>query len=85
MLGGLKCYFLRVAACLYAWLALLGHMGGLKGFARSLAGLNCPIRLRISLLYSFTGFAVWQNLQTKNYLYFGHVIGLERKMFHMPG
>jgi hypothetical protein len=41
---------LRDAACLGAWLVLLGLRGDLGGFARELAGLNCPNRPRIRLL-----------------------------------
>jgi hypothetical protein len=36
---------LRVAACLGAWLAIPDLSGDLGGFARELAGLNCPICL----------------------------------------
>jgi len=41
------------AACLGAWLALLGLRRDLGGFARLLAGLNFPNRLKIVLLRSF--------------------------------
>jgi hypothetical protein len=45
----LKAVCLRIAACLGAWLAFLGHWGDLGAFARDLAGLNY----------------LWQNFQKK--------------------
>jgi hypothetical protein len=41
---------LRVAACLGAWLALLGHWDDLGGFTRELVDLSFPICPRIRLL-----------------------------------
>jgi hypothetical protein len=50
-------------ACFDVWLALQDLRGNLGGFARELAGLNCPICFRIHFILSFTDFTVWQILQ----------------------
>jgi hypothetical protein len=74
---------LRAAACFGAWLDLPGLRGDLGGFARELAGLNCPNCLRIRLQYSFTGFTVWKKIQ--KCLYLGHIAEFERIFFSMSG
>jgi hypothetical protein len=72
---------LRVAACLGAWLALLGLRRGLGVFARELAGRYCPFCLKIRLLWSFTGF---QSAKfTKKCPYLGHFDEFERKSLHV--